>query len=113
MSKSSVFCIAKSFTQAERIVDRLQGAGFSTSEISALMPDTGGQHDVGYVKATKAPEGAATDGVERILDIQPTELHQRTPLFIGSTNDVDAARAMLGGGVRDAASLSAVGSVGA
>ena len=57
--------------------------------------------------------GAATDGVERILDIQPTELHQRTPLFIGSTNDVDAARTMLGGGVRDAASLSAVGSVGA
>src|SRR6266568_4711575 len=40
--------------------------------------------------------GAATDGHERILDIQPTELHQRTPLFIGSNNDVDAARKMLG-----------------
>jgi hypothetical protein len=60
MSKSSVFCIAKSYGQAERIVERLQGAGFSTSEISVLMPDTGGRHDVGHIKATKAPEGATT-----------------------------------------------------
>ncbi len=28
--------------------------------------------------------GKATDGKQRILDIQPTELHQRTPFFIGS-----------------------------
>ena len=28
--------------------------------------------------------GKATNGVIRILDVQPTELHQRTPLFIGS-----------------------------
>lgn len=28
--------------------------------------------------------GKATDGSGRILDIKPTELHQRTPLFIGS-----------------------------
>jgi fructose-1,6-bisphosphatase I len=28
--------------------------------------------------------GLATDGVQNILDIQPAELHQRTPLFIGS-----------------------------
>ena len=28
--------------------------------------------------------GIATNGKIRILDIQPTELHQRTPLFIGS-----------------------------
>jgi fructose-1,6-bisphosphatase I len=28
--------------------------------------------------------GLATNGKIRILDIQPTELHQRTPLFIGS-----------------------------
>jgi len=30
--------------------------------------------------------GRATDGRQRILDIQPTELHQRSPLFIGSKN---------------------------
>jgi fructose-1,6-bisphosphatase I len=32
--------------------------------------------------------GSATDGVHRILDILPTELHQRTPLVIGSREDV-------------------------
>ncbi len=33
--------------------------------------------------------GRATNGKERILDIIPTELHQRTPLFIGSKNMMD------------------------
>jgi uncharacterized membrane protein len=60
MSKKSVFCIAKSHTQAEGIVERLQSAGFATSEISVLLPDTEGKHDIGHVKATKAPEGATT-----------------------------------------------------
>lgn len=32
--------------------------------------------------------GAATDGNRPILDIKPTELHQRTPLVIGSSEDV-------------------------
>ena len=35
--------------------------------------------------------GAACDGTQRILDIQPTELHQRVPLYIGSKRDVDLA----------------------
>jgi fructose-1,6-bisphosphatase I len=39
--------------------------------------------------------GAATDGVNRILDIAPTKLHQRTPLYIGSKNDVETAREIL------------------
>lgn len=30
--------------------------------------------------------GKATNGKQRILDIQPTELHQRTPFFVGSSN---------------------------
>lgn len=33
--------------------------------------------------------GLATDGTQRILDIEPQELHQRVPLFIGSKNDVE------------------------
>jgi fructose-1,6-bisphosphatase I len=33
-------------------------------------------------------EGSATDGVNRILDIIPHHLHQRTPLVIGSREDV-------------------------
>lgn len=32
--------------------------------------------------------GAASDGKQPILDIVPTELHQRTPLLIGSRDDV-------------------------
>jgi hypothetical protein len=59
MSKS-VFGIATTHGQAERIVEELQAQGFAASEISVLMPDTGGTHDFGHVKATKAPEGAAT-----------------------------------------------------
>ena len=33
--------------------------------------------------------GAATDGLRRILDIIPQQLHERTPLVIGSKQDVD------------------------
>jgi len=56
MSKS-VFGISTTQGQAERIVQQLQAQGFATSEISVLMPDTGGTRDI---VATKAPEGATT-----------------------------------------------------
>lgn len=39
--------------------------------------------------------GRATDGFQRIMDIPPTKLHQRTPLFIGSTKDVLTAESYL------------------
>ncbi len=35
--------------------------------------------------------GGASTGRMPILDVQPTELHQRVPLIIGSRNDVDEA----------------------
>ncbi|MGB1243009.1 MAG: class 1 fructose-bisphosphatase [Chitinophagales bacterium] len=35
--------------------------------------------------------GMATDGKNRILDIQPTELHQRLPIYLGSTSMVRKA----------------------
>jgi fructose-1,6-bisphosphatase I len=35
--------------------------------------------------------GAATNGRQRILDIQPTSLHQRVGVFLGSKNEVDRA----------------------
>jgi fructose-1,6-bisphosphatase I len=41
--------------------------------------------------------GRASDGHQRILDIEPTSLHQRTPLFIGSEPIVTAAEAFLQG----------------
>ena len=60
MSKKSVFCIAKSQSHAEQIIESLQASGFPASEISVLLPDTQGRHDIGVVKNTKAPEGTAT-----------------------------------------------------
>jgi fructose-1,6-bisphosphatase I len=42
--------------------------------------------------------GAASNGRERIVDVQPTELHQRTPLYMGSRNEVELANEMLAGG---------------
>jgi fructose-1,6-bisphosphatase I len=40
--------------------------------------------------------GRATNGKERILDIQPTELHQRTPFFVGSPLMMDDLEKVLG-----------------
>ena len=33
--------------------------------------------------------GKATDGKQRILDIVPSGYHDRSPIFIGSPDDVD------------------------
>jgi fructose-1,6-bisphosphatase I len=41
--------------------------------------------------------GRASDGTRRILDIQPAELHERTPLYIGSAEYVDEAERFLSG----------------
>src|SRR5262245_43886356 len=40
--------------------------------------------------------GLATDGVRPILDIAPTDLHQRTPLVVGSKEEVNLLREMVG-----------------
>ena len=39
--------------------------------------------------------GYASDGNQNILDIQPTSLHQRTPLFIGNRELVEKAEEYL------------------
>lgn len=41
--------------------------------------------------------GRASNGSKRILDVQPESLHQRTPLFIGSEEDVSIAEEFLQG----------------
>jgi len=45
----------------------------------------------------EAAGGAATDGTRRILDITPSELHQRTPLYIGNAENVAEVAAALRG----------------
>ena len=39
--------------------------------------------------------GKASDGEKRIMDIKPTELHQRVPFFVGSTNMVEKVEAFI------------------
>ncbi len=46
---------------------------------------------------TEQAGGKASDGHQRILDIQPVELHERTAIFIGSKNLVDKAEEFLRG----------------
>ncbi len=41
--------------------------------------------------------GKASTGFKDILDVEPTELHQRVPLFIGSRQDVEEAEAFVQG----------------
>ncbi|HEX6937798.1 MAG TPA: class 1 fructose-bisphosphatase [Longimicrobiales bacterium] len=41
--------------------------------------------------------GRASDGARDILDIEPTALHQRTPLYVGSKELVDLAESYLAG----------------
>ena len=41
---------------------------------------------MGYV--VEQAGGRASSGTERILDIQPSEYHQRVPVIIGSADDV-------------------------
>jgi len=56
----AVFCFARTFEQAEHIIEALKLDGFSTDDISVLLPDRAGTRDFAHEKGTKAPEGAAT-----------------------------------------------------
>ncbi len=58
---TAIYCIAKSPTQAERIVELLRApGGVHEKSISVLMPDRGGTRDFAHEHNTKAPEGAVT-----------------------------------------------------
>lgn len=59
MSKNkSVVGIVDDQARAESILGALQSAGFSTNDISVLMPDKRGTKDFAHEHNTKAPEGA-------------------------------------------------------
>lgn len=60
MTKNAVFCIVKDRTQAESVVEALKGAGFPSTDISVLLPDTSGTRDFAHEQNTKIPEGATT-----------------------------------------------------
>lgn len=60
MSHKSVYAISTSEGQALQIVDSLTRAGFSSNDISALLPDKESTHQFAHEAHTKAPEGAVT-----------------------------------------------------
>jgi len=57
---TSIFCIATTNDQANRIVQQLRVAGFSGNDISVLFPDKTSTKNFAHEKHTKAPEGAVT-----------------------------------------------------
>lgn len=61
MSKKhkAVFGIYKTRAEAEAAVTSLQIDGFSTADVSVLLPQSGNAQDLAHVKGSKAPEGAA------------------------------------------------------
>jgi hypothetical protein len=58
MAKKSLFCIIDTEERAASIVTQLKEAGFSSNDISALLPDKTGTKDFAHEQHTKAPEGA-------------------------------------------------------
>ncbi len=44
---------------------------------------------------TEQAGGKATDGKQRIMEIEPTELHQRVPYFVGNTEMVEKLEAFI------------------
>ncbi len=101
--------------QVVKYVEQCKDRGYSARYIGSLVADfhrnllKGGIYI--YPSTTKAPNGKlrlmyecnalafiaeqaggkATDGKQRILDIQPDSLHQRVPFFVGSSSMVDEA----------------------
>ena len=59
---ASVYCLAKSDSHANTIVEALKRDGFRDDDISVLFPDRTSTRDFAHEKNTKAPEGAATGG---------------------------------------------------
>lgn len=58
--KQAVVCLVPTESHADRVIDSLRSGGFTSNDISILMPDQSGTRDLGVKKETKAPEGAST-----------------------------------------------------
>jgi|SRR5579871_868627 len=55
----AVFGIYTTAAQAERVVERLMALGFSSDDVSVLVPDAHSSKEFAHEKNTKAPEGTA------------------------------------------------------
>src|SRR6202162_4285841 len=61
-NKTAVFGIYSTRNAAENAADAIVNAGFTTSDISVLLPENLGSKPIATEKSSKAPEGAATGG---------------------------------------------------
>ena len=104
---------------AQAYIDHCMNSGYSLRYIGSMVADVHRTLIKGgiffYPATTSKPEGKlrllyecnplamliegaggkASNGRERILDIDPHELHQRTPVFLGSPEMVDEAEACM------------------
>lgn len=83
--------VASMVADVHRILTR---GGIFMYPLDSKMKDKGGKLRLMYeanpmALIVEAAGGAATTGRERILDIQPTKLHQRVPVVLGSKSEVE------------------------
>ncbi len=58
----AIFCTVKTSIDATTVVDRLKASGFTSGDISVLMPDSQGSKEFAVDNETKSPEGATIGG---------------------------------------------------
>ena len=85
--------VASMVADVHRILTR---GGIFIYPIDAKCRDKGGRLRLMYEANPMAfiveqAGGAASTGRQRLLDVEPTGLHQRIPVFLGSKNEVAAA----------------------
>lgn len=83
--------IASMVADVHRILNR---GGIFMYPADAREPDKPGKLRLMYeanpmAMIVEQAGGLATDGKQRMLDIQPSKLHQRVPVFLGSKNEVE------------------------
>jgi len=61
--KKAALGLCTTHVHAEAIVTSLRQVGFQNGDISVLFPDENTTRDFAYEQNTKAPEGAAVDGL--------------------------------------------------
>jgi hypothetical protein len=57
--RQSIICISSDLAKTEKLVQSLKNAGFTSDDISVLMPDIYGAQELGYELHSKAPEGVS------------------------------------------------------
>lgn len=85
--------VASMVADVHRILTR---GGIFTYPLDAKCADKGGKLRLMYEANPMAflveqAGGAASTGTQRMLDVMPTHLHQRVPVFLGSRKEVEAA----------------------